>query len=91
MQKGATGKPRVFRVGDKDVQLLISRGPQLVAVPDVVGDTWLDAKRLLKAAGFKLSYDPAADIVPGLVTVKHVTPGDAMLPKGSTLTIRFTN
>jgi serine/threonine protein kinase/beta-lactam-binding protein with PASTA domain len=91
MQPNSAGKSRTFRVGDKDVQLLISRGPQLVEVPNVIGDTWDVAKRLLTAAGFKLSYDPAADIVPGLVTVKHVSPAGSPQPKGSTLKIRFTN
>ncbi len=91
MQPDSAGKDHVFRVGDTDVLLLISRGPQLVAVPNVIGDTWIVAKKALTDAGFKLLYDPAADIVPGLVTVKRVSPSDSPLPKGSTLTIRFTN
>jgi serine/threonine-protein kinase len=91
MQKNSAGKSRIFRVGDNDVQLLISRGPQLVDVPNVIGDTWDVAKRLLTDAGFKLSYNILADFDAGQVaTVRSVTPGsDQSVPKGTTLKVKF--
>jgi beta-lactam-binding protein with PASTA domain len=70
------------------IHLQISRGPEPVAVPDVVGKSWLDAKSLLENAGFKLSYPAGADIVPALVTVTAVNPkAGTMLPKGSSVTV----
>jgi eukaryotic-like serine/threonine-protein kinase len=87
---GANGKPRTFRVGDTNVMLDISKGPQQVKVPSVVGDDWTDAKRMLLAAGFKLAYDHNADVAPGLVTVTATDPtGGTLADKHSTVTVTF--
>jgi beta-lactam-binding protein with PASTA domain/tRNA A-37 threonylcarbamoyl transferase component Bud32 len=87
---GANGKPRTFRVGDTNVLLDISEGPQQVKVPSVVGDDWTDAKKDLLAAGFKLAYDHNADVAPGLVTVTATDPtGGTLADKHSTVTVTF--
>jgi eukaryotic-like serine/threonine-protein kinase len=92
-QTNAAGVGRVFRKGDTTPVLLItSRGPEMVVVPNVIGQTWAKAKATLKAAGFALSYDPNADkgIAPNIATVTKVSPGAGQPEvKGSTLTITF--
>jgi eukaryotic-like serine/threonine-protein kinase len=83
---------RVFRVGDTAPALLItSRGPQMVQVPNVIGQVWSQAKATLLAAGFTLKYDPNADIANGnIATVTKVTPGAGTSQVlGSQLTIKF--
>ena len=86
----ANGKPRVFQVGDTDVLLDISKGPQMIKVPNVVGESWTDAKKALTDAGFALSYDHNADAAPGLVTVTATNPAGGMLAaKHSTVTVTF--
>ncbi|KJC63179.1 Stk1 family PASTA domain-containing Ser/Thr kinase [Agreia bicolorata] len=70
------------------MSLQISRGPEPVTVPDVVGKTWIDAKSILVAAGFDLSYPAGADIVPALVTVTATNPAaGTSVPRGSKLTV----
>jgi serine/threonine protein kinase/beta-lactam-binding protein with PASTA domain len=87
IQGVATTDP--VRPGDT-ISLTISRGPEPVAVPDVVGKKWIDAKPLLEAAGFSLDYNFAADLAPALVTVSAITPnGGTTAPKGSSIKISF--
>jgi len=75
------------RPGDT-MSLQISRGPEPVTVPDVVGKPWIDAKSILVAAGFDLSYPAGADIVPALVTVTATNPAaGTSVPRGSKLTV----
>ncbi|WP_228515502.1 Stk1 family PASTA domain-containing Ser/Thr kinase [Agreia pratensis] len=70
------------------MSLQISRGPEPVTVPDVVGKPWIDAKSILVAAGFDLSYPAGADIVPALVTVTATNPAaGTSVPRGSKLTV----
>jgi eukaryotic-like serine/threonine-protein kinase len=91
-QTNAAGFSRVFRVGDTEPVLLItSRGPQMVPVPNVIGQVWSQAKATLLAAGFTLNYDKNADIANGnIASVTKVTPGaGSSVVKGSTLTIKF--
>jgi eukaryotic-like serine/threonine-protein kinase len=85
------GNPRVFRKGDTDVELIISKGPQLVEVPNVVGETWLQAKAALIKAGFKnLAYSGLADLAPNAVTVESVNPGyPNKVAKTTKLVIKF--
>ncbi|MCU1551426.1 MAG: pkaF [Glaciihabitans sp.] len=86
------GVARVFRVNDSQAVLLItSNGPPMVTVPNVVGDTWDVAKAILKKAGFQLDYNQFADFGGGgAFTVQSVKPAAGQLvPKGSTLKIRF--
>jgi beta-lactam-binding protein with PASTA domain len=83
------GVARIFRKGDTNVKLLISRGPEPVAVPDVIGEPWSVAKPKLVALGFDLDYNHNAD---GNVfaIVSSVKPGSgSQVTKGTTLKIKF--
>ncbi|MBD0419930.1 Stk1 family PASTA domain-containing Ser/Thr kinase [Streptomyces sp. TRM S81-3] len=71
------------------VTLTVSKGPEMVEVPDVVGDKVDDAKRKLRDAGFEVDEDRGllglfGDTVDG----QSVDGGDTA-PKGSTITIRI--
>jgi beta-lactam-binding protein with PASTA domain len=92
-QTNGAGVGRMFRIGDPSPVLLItSRGPEMVLVPNVLGQTWAKAKATLSAAGFALHYDPNADkgIAPNIATVTKVSPGAGQsVEKGATLTITF--
>lgn len=62
-------------VGDGGtVDIVVSKGVEQVAVPDVIGKSWRDAKPILTAAGFALDYNLVFDGFPGS-TVTRVTPG----------------
>jgi beta-lactam-binding protein with PASTA domain/tRNA A-37 threonylcarbamoyl transferase component Bud32 len=85
------GVARIFRKGDTNVKLLISRGPEMVTIPDVVGLTWSDAKKALTDAGLQLDYNHGADLAPGLVTVKKVSPkAGQQVPKNTVIHVTFT-
>ncbi len=61
------------RPGDPIV-LTVSKGPDLVPLPDVVGENLADAIDTLEAAGFDVQYSfPEAFV--GLATVKSMSPG----------------
>lgn len=67
-----------------------SKGPEPVAVPEVVGQTWDKAKKALQDAGFQLKYNAAADLLPGVLVVSKVSPDQGTeQPKGSTITVNF--
>ncbi|MDQ1528758.1 MAG: eukaryotic-like serine/threonine-protein kinase [Actinomycetota bacterium] len=84
------GVARVFRKGQNDVLLITSRGPQMVDVPSIVGDSWDVAKKALTAAGFELTYNHAADLLPAAVTVTGTDPAPgSSLPKGSNVTVHI--
>ncbi|MCY7404441.1 MAG: Stk1 family PASTA domain-containing Ser/Thr kinase [Cryobacterium sp.] len=77
--------------GGATLTLVISRGPEPVIVPDVIGKSWGDAKAILEAADLKLEYNIFADAAPGLFTVTKVTPGPGQsVPRGSTVKINFS-
>ncbi|MCS5730466.1 Stk1 family PASTA domain-containing Ser/Thr kinase [Herbiconiux moechotypicola] len=72
------------------ITLNISRGPEPVAIPSVVGLTWDEAKPQLEAAGFSLSYPPIGDIpgTGGLLKVTALSPdGGTSAPRGSTISV----
>ncbi|MGV8880589.1 MAG: Stk1 family PASTA domain-containing Ser/Thr kinase [Rhodoglobus sp.] len=78
------------RVGDA-LDLITSRGVEMVEVPDVVGMAWSEAKDILLDAGFSLEYNLFVDITPGLVTVSGLNPAvGTSVPKGSSLKISFS-
>jgi beta-lactam-binding protein with PASTA domain len=87
----SAGVGRAFRKGDpQPVQLITSRGPEMITVPSVAGKSWSVAKAALVAAGFALSYNHAADIAPGTFTVQSLNPaGGTSQPKGSTIAVKF--
>ena len=79
------------RVGDA-VDIITSRGPELIVIPDVVGQTWDVAKPQLEEAGFSLDYNGVADLLPGTFVVSALTPGGGTeAPKGSSVKINFSS
>jgi serine/threonine protein kinase/beta-lactam-binding protein with PASTA domain len=79
------------REGDTIV-LSISRGPEPVLIPNVVGMAWNDGKKALTDLGFKLKYRAEADLIPSLIKVASTDPaGGKSAPKGATITINPTN
>jgi len=72
------------------VNLALSKGPDLVDVPDVVGQTIRAAKTQLEAAGFVVRVDtnvPSAAWDSTLVPVLDMTPGSGQAIRGSEVTI----
>ncbi|OIJ97129.1 Stk1 family PASTA domain-containing Ser/Thr kinase [Streptomyces colonosanans] len=75
-------------VGDT-VTLTISKGPEMVEVPDVVGDSVDDAKQALENAGFKIEEDRGLLGLFGDTVKGQSVKGGDRAPKGSTITIRI--
>jgi serine/threonine-protein kinase len=76
-----------------DTMLLnTSKGPELFAVPTVVGMTRDDAKKALSDAGFTASYSAFWDGIPNALTkVQSQSPdAGAQAPKGATITLGIT-
>jgi beta-lactam-binding protein with PASTA domain/tRNA A-37 threonylcarbamoyl transferase component Bud32 len=87
----APGAAGPIRVGSP-ITLTVSRGPEPVIVPDVVGVGWSEAKDTLSNLGFKLSYNPGADAIAALLSVESTDPvAGSSLAKGSTITLKPTN
>ncbi|WP_420898525.1 Stk1 family PASTA domain-containing Ser/Thr kinase [Cryobacterium cryoconiti] len=79
------------RVGDT-YSLTISRGPEPVVIPDVVGLPWNEGKQALTDLGFKLSYNLGADAIAALLNVATTDPvAGTAVEKGSTITLKPTN
>ncbi|MFJ8597874.1 Stk1 family PASTA domain-containing Ser/Thr kinase [Streptomyces shenzhenensis] len=69
------------------VRLTLSKGPEMVEVPNVVGASVGDATKLLEASGFKVSEDRGLlGLFGDTVKKQSVDPGETA-PKGSTITI----
>lgn len=69
------------------VTLTLSKGPEMVEVPDVVGASVDDAKSLLKQSGFEVKEDRGLlGLFGDTVKKQSVKAGDTA-PKGSTITI----
>jgi serine/threonine protein kinase/beta-lactam-binding protein with PASTA domain len=85
----ATDGTSPVRKGDT-VDLVTSKGVEMVAVPAVIGESWTNAKQQLLAAGFRLSYSPLADASPDSVTVATLKPdAGTSQPKGTTISVTF--
>ncbi|MFE9447752.1 Stk1 family PASTA domain-containing Ser/Thr kinase [Streptomyces sp. NPDC006739] len=69
------------------VTLTLSKGPVMVQVPDVVGDSVDDAKKQLEAAGFKAEEDRGLLGLFGDTVKKQSVDAGRTAPKGSTITI----
>lgn len=83
------GIGRIFRVGDT-VTLIISRGPDLVQVPDVIGDNIAAAKAELEAAGFAVevrSLIPEASWDNPLAVVATTDPGPGEMAKRGSVVV----
>src|SRR3954453_17586387 len=70
------------------VTLLVSKGPEKVTVPSVVGQAEPDAKATLRGVGFNVTVvkQESTTATPGNVT-RQSPPGDSKAIKGSTVTI----
>jgi serine/threonine protein kinase/beta-lactam-binding protein with PASTA domain len=87
----APGAAGPIRVGSP-ITLTVSRGPEPVVVPNVIGMGWSEAKETLDGLGFKMSYNPGADAISALLSVETMDPAaGTSLPKGSTITLQPTN
>ncbi len=72
------------------LQIILSDGIEQVTVPNVAKMSWLDAKKILLNAGFKLEYDSRADSFPSVFEVRKTNPGaNSTVDKGSTITVEF--
>ena len=69
------------------VTLTISKGPEMIEVPDVTGDSVDDAKSALEAAGFEVDEDRGLLGLFGDTVKKQSVEGGDTAPKGSTITI----
>ncbi|WP_314222652.1 Stk1 family PASTA domain-containing Ser/Thr kinase [Streptomyces zaehneri] len=69
------------------VTLTVSKGPEMVEVPDVVGASVDDAKSLLKQSGFEVEEDRGLLGLFGDTVKSQSVDGGDTAPKGSTITI----
>ncbi len=70
------------------VQYVISRGPEVSTVPDVIGKSKADATSALDKAGFKASVkEQFSDSVPAGKVISQNPAGNLEVAKGSTVTI----
>ncbi|ANP54542.1 serine/threonine-protein kinase [Streptomyces griseochromogenes] len=69
------------------VTLTLSKGPEMVEVPDVVGDSVDDAQKALEDAGFKVEKDRGLLGLFGDTVKKQSVEGGETAPKGATITI----
>ena len=83
LEPNAEGVNRLFRVGDS-VSLIVSRGPDLVQIPDVIGDNIAAAKAELEALGFVVIVDsliPEQSWDNNLAVVESTSPGPGEFAK----------
>ncbi|WP_406360429.1 Stk1 family PASTA domain-containing Ser/Thr kinase [Streptomyces sp. NBC_00715] len=71
------------------VTLTVSKGPEMIEVPDVVGDSVNDATQKLKDAGFEVEEDRGLLGLFGDTVKKQSVDGGDTAPKGSTVTIQI--
>ncbi|MEV6958592.1 Stk1 family PASTA domain-containing Ser/Thr kinase [Streptomyces sp. NPDC051207] len=71
------------------VTLTMSRGPEMVEVPDVVGDSVDDARRELEAAGFEVREDRGLLGLFGDTVEGQSVEGGESAPKGSAITLEI--
>ncbi|MFB8774425.1 Stk1 family PASTA domain-containing Ser/Thr kinase [Streptomyces broussonetiae] len=72
------------------VTLTVSKGPEMIEVPDVVGDSVGDAKDKLQGAGFEVKEDRGFFGLFGGDTVESQSvEGGETAPKGSTITVKI--
>ena len=69
------------------VTLTLSKGPQMIEVPDVTGDSVDEAHQALEGAGFKVSEDRGLLGLFGDTVKKQSVQGGESAAKGSTITI----
>ncbi|MFG3306191.1 Stk1 family PASTA domain-containing Ser/Thr kinase [Streptomyces wuyuanensis] len=69
------------------ITLTVSKGPRMVEVPDVTGDSLDDARRELEEAGFEVKVERAFPFLGDTVGSQSVE-GGGQAAEGSTITIR---
>ncbi|MFH8449975.1 Stk1 family PASTA domain-containing Ser/Thr kinase [Streptomyces fungicidicus] len=82
------GEGRQVAEGDT-VTLTLSKGPEMVEVPDVVGDSVDDAKSRLEGAGFRVKEDRGLLGLFGDTVRSQSVDGGDTAPRGSTITIEI--
>ncbi|MFD5950808.1 Stk1 family PASTA domain-containing Ser/Thr kinase [Streptomyces collinus] len=85
-QTPASGGPAAE--GDT-VTLTLSKGPEMIEVPDVVGDSVDDARQALEGAGFEVDEDRGLLGLFGDEVEGQSVEGGQTAPKGSTITIKI--
>ncbi|WP_447925274.1 Stk1 family PASTA domain-containing Ser/Thr kinase [Georgenia muralis] len=83
-QSPAPGEGTLYR-GDT-VDLVLSRGPELLAVPEVVGTQVRAARQTLVDAGFQVEVEEVLGAFFGTVRAQDPEAG-SMLPRGSVITL----
>jgi beta-lactam-binding protein with PASTA domain/tRNA A-37 threonylcarbamoyl transferase component Bud32 len=68
------------------VTLVVSKGPQLVPVPDVIGKQEAEARSILEGLGFTVKVDRAFGGYFGTVRLQSID-GGTTAPQGSTITL----
>ncbi|MEU1848932.1 Stk1 family PASTA domain-containing Ser/Thr kinase [Streptomyces sp. NPDC019990] len=71
------------------VTLTVSKGPEMVEVPDVVGDSVDDARQALEGAGFRVEEDRGLLGLFGDTVKGQSVEGGETAPKGSAITIEI--
>ncbi|MGM7441232.1 Stk1 family PASTA domain-containing Ser/Thr kinase [Streptomyces tunisiensis] len=71
------------------VTLTLSKGPEMVEVPDVVGDSVDEARDKLEGAGFGVKEDRGLLGLFGDTVKEQSVDGGETAPKGSTITLRI--
>ncbi|MFF7895873.1 Stk1 family PASTA domain-containing Ser/Thr kinase [Streptomyces sp. NPDC007907] len=71
------------------VTLTLSKGPEMIEVPDVVGDNVDDARQALEDAGFEVDEDRGLLGIFGDEVKSQSVEGGETAPKGSTITIEI--
>ncbi|MCM1974846.1 Stk1 family PASTA domain-containing Ser/Thr kinase [Streptomyces sp. G1] len=84
-----TPEPGSQAVSGDTVTLTLSKGPEMVEVPDVVGEKVDDAKAELEAAGFQVDEDRGLLGLFGDTVESQSVEGGETAPKGSTITIKI--
>ncbi|MFI9765602.1 Stk1 family PASTA domain-containing Ser/Thr kinase [Streptomyces sp. NPDC052415] len=84
-----TPQPDTQAVAGDTVTLTLSRGPEMIEVPDVVGDSVDDATAALEAAGFEVDEDRGLLGLFGDTVESQSVEGGDTAPKGSTITIEI--
>ncbi|MEU0106113.1 Stk1 family PASTA domain-containing Ser/Thr kinase [Streptomyces sp. NPDC006251] len=71
------------------ITLTLSKGPEMIEVPDVVGDSVDDARQALEGAGFQVEEDRGLLGLFGDTVKGQSVEGGETAPKGSTITIKI--
>ncbi len=91
----SAGKAIAIRPGGS-VNLVISQGPAPIPVPNVVGQTWVQAKQVLTDAGFQIKFKNGpsqglANAFPTVAIVKSIDPGvGTTVLTGSAVTVTLS-